>query len=129
MLDNAGIRYWCELKGPLSCLSSTVHLALYRMVCEAVTEGCSHKDVSDICVRIRGGDVQGRRWVVVSIVFHANLVRLPHVRWEDLLPRLVRTTTGIGIKAIQDRAATFGGYVRERALSDGRRISWLMLDL
>jgi glucose-6-phosphate-specific signal transduction histidine kinase len=129
MLDNAGIRYWCELKGPLSCLSSTVHLAIYRMVCEAVAEGCSRKDVSDICVRIRGGDFQGRRWVVVSVAFRANRVRLPHVRWDDLLPRLVRTTTGMGINAIQDRAATFEGYARERALPDGRRISWLMLDL
>ncbi len=129
MLDHAGIRYWCELKGPLSYLSSTVHLALYRMVCEALAEGCSKRDVSDVCVRIRGGDVNGRRWVAVSIVFRANLVRLPHVKWDDMLPRLVRTTTGAGIKAIQDRAAIFEGYARERALPDGKRISWLMLDL
>ena len=129
MLDHAGIRYWCELKGPLSALSSTVHLALYRMVCEALADGCSKRDVSDVCVRIRGGEVNGRRWVVVSIVFRANLVRLPHVRWDDLIPRLMRTTTGTGIKAIQDRAAIFEGYARERSLSDGRRISWLMLDL
>jgi hypothetical protein len=46
-----------------------------------------------------------------------------------MLPRLVRTTTGAGLKAIQDRASIFEGYARERALPDGRRISWLMLDL
>ena len=129
MLDSAGIRYWCELKGPLSSLSSTVHLAIYRMVCEALADGCSKRDVSDVCVRLRGGDVNGRRWVVVSIVFRANLVRLPHVRWDDMLPRLVRTTTGAGIKAIKDRAAIFEGYARERAFQGGRRISWLMRDL
>lgn len=128
MLDRAGMRYWCELRGPLSCLSSTVHLALYRMVCEAVSEGCSRKDVSDVCVRIRSGDEQGRRWVAVSIVFQANAMRLPHVRWEDLLPRLVRTTSGIGLKAIKDRAATFEGYARERDFREGRTISWLMRD-
>lgn len=128
-LDHAGIRYWCELKGPLSSLSSTVHLALYRMICEAIAEGCSKRDISDVCVRVRGGDVDGRRWVAVSIVFRANLVRLPHVRWDDMLPRLMRTTTGAGIKAIDDRAAIFEGYARERDLPDGRRISWLMLDL
>jgi glucose-6-phosphate-specific signal transduction histidine kinase len=129
MLDRAGIRYWCELQGPLSCLSATVHLALYRMVCEAISEGCGNKDVSDICVRIRSGDRQGRRWVVVSIVFQANAARLPHVRWEDLLPRLVRTTSGIGLKAIRDRAATFEGYARDKILPGGRRISWLMRDI
>lgn len=129
MLDHAGIRYWCELKGPLSALSSTVHLALYRMVCEAIAEGCSQRDISDVCVRIRGGDIQGRRWVVVSIVFRANPVRLPHVRWDDMLPRLMRTTTGAGTKAIQDRAAIFEGYARKRAFPDGRRVSWLMLDI
>ncbi|MGC1550591.1 MAG: MASE1 domain-containing protein [Rhodanobacter sp.] len=128
MLHQAGIRYWCELKGPLSQLSSTVHLAIYRMVCEALAEGCSKRDVSDVCVRIRGGEMNGRRWVVVSVVFRANLVRLPHVHWDDLLPRLVRTTTGAGIKAIKDRAAIFEGYARERMLPDGRRISWVMLD-
>jgi signal transduction histidine kinase len=129
MLDHAGIRYWCELTGILSSLSSTTHLALYRMVCEALAEGCSKRDMSDVCVRIRGGYANGRRWVVVSIVFRANPVRLPHVKWDDMLPRLVRTTTGAGLKAIQDRASIFEGYARERALPDGRRISWLMLDL
>jgi glucose-6-phosphate-specific signal transduction histidine kinase len=129
MLDHAGIRYWCELKGPLSALSSTVHLALYRMVCEAITEGCSKRDISDVGVRIRGGDANGRRWAVVSIVFRAHPMRLPYVRWDDMLPRLMRTTTGAGIKAIQDRAAIFEGYARERVSPDGRRISWLMLDL
>ena len=129
MLSHAGIRYWCELDGPLSQLSSVIHVAIYRMVCEALASGCSHKDTSDICVRIHGGEFLGRRWVVVSIVFRANQQRLPHVRWDDLLPRLVRTTTGMGLKAIQDRAETFEGYARERAFPGGRRISWLMRDL
>lgn len=129
MLDHAGVRYWCEFKGPVSYLSSALHLAIYRMVCEAVAEGCAKRDISDICVRVRCGDVNGRRWVAVSIVCRGNLVRLPHVRWDDLLPRLLRTTTGMGTKAIQDRAAAFEGYARARQIPAGRRISWLMLDL
>jgi two-component system, NarL family, sensor histidine kinase FusK len=129
MLDHAGVRYWCELKGPLSRLSSTLHLALYRMVCEAIVLGCSKRDVSDVCVRIRCGEVNARRWVVVSVVFQANSVRLPHVKWDDLTPRLMRTATGGGIKALEDRAAIFEGYARERTLPDGRRIAWLMRDI
>jgi len=129
VLDGAGIRYWCDYKGPVSFLSSTVHLAIYRMVCEAIAEGCLKRDVSDVCVRIRAGDRHGRRWVVVSVLFKRNLVRLPHVKWGELLPRLMRTTTGMGIKAINDRAAAFEGYARERERSQGRSIGWLMLDL
>lgn len=128
MLDHAGIRYWCELKGSLSLLSSTSHLALYRMICEAIVLGCSKRDISDVCVRIRCGMNNGRRWVGVSVVFRANLVRLPHVKWEDLAPRLVRTATGWGIKALEDRAAIFEGSARQRDTPDGRRIAWLMRD-
>jgi two-component system, NarL family, sensor histidine kinase FusK len=129
MLEHAGIRYWCELKGPLSQLSSTLHLALYRMVCEAIAYGCNQRDISDVCVRIRCSSTNGWRWVVVSIVFQANVVRLPHVKWDDLVPRLVRTATGGGIKALADRAAIFEGHARERSLPEGRRIAWLMRDV
>lgn len=128
MLDHAGIRYACDVRGPVSSLSTTVHLAVYRMVCEALAEGLSRKDVSDVCVRVRSGKQSGRRAVVVSIVFRADVVRLSTVRWEDLLPRLIRTTTGLGLKAIKDRAATFEGVVRERVLPDGRRISFVLID-
>jgi two-component system, NarL family, sensor histidine kinase FusK len=129
MLDHAGIRYWCELKGPVSRLSSTVHLALYRMVCEAIVLGCGPRDISDVCVRIRCGKANGRGWVAVSVVFRANRVRLPHVKWDDLSPRLVRTATGGGIKTLEDRAAIFEGYARQRDVPDGRRIAWLMRDI
>lgn len=129
MLDHAGIRYWCELKGPVSQLSSTLHLALYRMVCEAIALGCSPRDISDVCVRIRCGEIDGRRWVVTSVVFRANPVRLPHVKWDDLTVRLVRTATGGGIKTLEDRAAIFEGRARQRDLRDGRRIACLMRDI
>lgn len=129
MLEHAGLRYWCDLKGPLSQLSSTLQLALYRMVCEAIAHGCSQRDISDVCVRVRCGAVDGRHWVVVSVVFRANLARLSHVKWDDLVPRLVRTATGGGIKTLQDRVAVFEGYARLRDIPEGRRIAWLMLDV
>lgn len=128
MLDHAGIRYWCDFRGPISSFSSTLHLALYRMVSEAVAEGLGRKDVSDVCVRVRGGTRNGRRGIVVSIVFSANPMRLPHVRWNDLFPRLVRTTSGLGLKALKDLAATFEGQARERHTPEGRRISFLLMD-
>jgi two-component system, NarL family, sensor histidine kinase FusK len=129
MLDHAGIHYRCELKGPLSQLSSTLHLALYRMTCEAIAYGCAKRDISDVYVRMRCGLVNGRRWVAVSVLFQANLVRLPYVKWTDLVPRLLRTVTGGGIKTLEDRASIFEGYARERSLPNRRSVAWLMWDI
>jgi glucose-6-phosphate-specific signal transduction histidine kinase len=128
ILDEGGARYWCELRGSLRSLSTALHITIYRMVCEAIVEGCSKKDISDIGVRIRGGQHQDRRWVAVSIDFRAHPARLAHVRWEETFPRLVRSASGMGMKVLKDRAVTFEGYARERAMSNGRRISWIILD-
>lgn len=127
MLDEAGMVYWCELRGQLSAFSHAIHLAVYRIIGEAVAEGSVGKNVSDIHVAIRCGRHQ-RPWVVIQIELRANSVRLPHIRWDSLLPRLQRATSGIGHSAIVDRAATFEGKVRVRSMADGKRVSVLLLD-
>jgi len=127
-LDEAGIRYWCDLHRPLSRLSATLHLAVYRVVCEAVADACAGKNVTEIEIRLRCGEHASRWWVVVRISFRADPVRLARVRWDELLPRITRVGSGRGFHAIEDRAATFEGRARERTLPDGRRISVLLLD-
>ena len=129
MLNQAGIRYRCEHKGPLSCLSKALHKALYRMVCEAIAEGCTDKDVSEVCVLMRVGCSDGRYWVVASVTFRSDPIRLPHVRWDELLPQLKRAANGMDLRAVKDRAEIFEGYARERMQRGGRRISWLMRDV
>ncbi|HUW53374.1 MAG TPA: MASE1 domain-containing protein [Rhodanobacter sp.] len=127
-LDEAGIRYWCDLPPPLSCLSATLQLAVYRVVCEAVADACRGKNVTEIDIRLRCGEHVSRWWVVVRISLLADPVRLARVRWDELLPRITRLGSGRGFHAIEDRAATFEGRARERTLPDGRRISVLLLD-
>jgi glucose-6-phosphate-specific signal transduction histidine kinase len=127
-LDRAGIRYWCELRCPLDGLSPTLHLAIYRLVCEAIAEACARKSVTEIGVRLRCGERQGRRWVVLRLLFRADPVRLRSVPWDELLPRVMPASSGRGFHSIQDRAATFEGRARERTLPNGRRISVLLLD-
>ncbi|MDE2156110.1 MAG: MASE1 domain-containing protein [Xanthomonadaceae bacterium] len=127
-LDEAGIRYWCDLRWQLSRFSSTAHLALYRVVCEAVADACIRKSVTEIDVRLRCGEHRGRRWVVARISLRADSKRLPGVRWDELVPRITRASSGRGFQFIQDRAATFEGRARERTLPGGRRISVLLLD-
>lgn len=128
MLEETGIAYWCDLRGPVSVLSSTIHLAIYRLVCEAVADGCSRRDVSDIRVQVRCGRRVDRHWCVVRINLRSRQERTAEVRWDDLLPRVLRTATGLGWPAIEDRAATFEGRAREHRISSGRCISVLLFD-
>ncbi|MBE1162534.1 MASE1 domain-containing protein [Dyella acidiphila] len=128
LLEEGGLTYSCDLRGPLSQLSYTLRLTIYRIVWEAVAEACARKDISDIQLRIRGIHAGGRQGAIVSVHFHADPVRLKQARWDDLLPRIARSTSGLGLQAIRDRAGLFGGRTRTRAWSDGWRISALLFD-
>ncbi|MDG2538508.1 MASE1 domain-containing protein [Dyella jiangningensis] len=128
MLDETGIAYWCDLRGPVSVLSATIHLAIYRLVCEAVADGCTRRDVSDIRVQVRCGRQNGRLWTMVRINLRSRPDTVNEVRWDELLPRVLRTATGLGWPAIEDRAATFEGRAREHLISSGRCISVLLFD-
>ncbi len=127
-LDRAGIRYWCDLRCELDGLSPSLHLAIYRLVCEAIADACARKSVTEIGVRLRCGERNGRRWVVLRLIFRADPARLRSVPWDELLPRVMPASSGRGFHSILDRAATFEGRARERAMPAGRRISVLLLD-
>jgi two-component system, NarL family, sensor histidine kinase FusK len=120
-LHAAGIKYWCDLRGPVNVLSQSMNLAVYRVVCEAILEACLAHEPSDVLVKVRCG-IHGRVWVVTMIDVRWDLARSPHVDWMTLRQRLRISATGLGRKAIEDRAATFNGRVRGRAIRDGRRL-------
>jgi glucose-6-phosphate-specific signal transduction histidine kinase len=126
-LDEAGIAYWCEIGGPkLDELSSNVHLALYRLACEAIAFACAKRNVSRIRVRLRGGSFEDRRWALLCVESHVDYERLSRVRWDDLQPSL--GASGLGLGAIKDRAAVFGGKVRVRSMNEGNRVSIMLFD-
>ena len=128
MLDEAGIRYACDLQGAISRLSTSLHMAIYRTVCEGVGEGCRHRDVSAVSVRVRTGERDGRCWVFVQLKFQRHPTDLAYVDWNQLVPRLKRSSSGLGMRALQDRAASFEGMARHREYPWGRSITCLMLD-
>jgi two-component system, NarL family, sensor histidine kinase FusK len=127
-LDETGVGYWCDLRGPLSRLSQTLHLAIYRLVVEVVADACAKRNLSEVIVRVRCGEKAGRRWALVSIIFRDTAETSSHVRWDELLPRVMRSTSGMGWSGIRDRAMTFEGDAREHLISHGRRVSLLLLD-
>ncbi len=120
-LHEAGIRYWCDLRGPVAAFPRDMSLAVYRVVCEAIAEACLTHEPAEVLVKVRCG-VEGRAWAVVMIDIRWNPERSPHVDWVTLRQRLRVSATGLGREAIEDRAATYGGRLRERALPDGRRV-------
>ncbi|WP_049623292.1 MASE1 domain-containing protein [Frateuria defendens] len=128
-LDEAGIAYWCDTRGTPGLLSSTLQLTLYRLACEAVVDACGRKSASEFRLTLRCGELAGRRGAVLRIESHAHPARLARIQWSELLPHLVRASSGQGRQMIEDRAATFQGRVRERVLPDnGRRLSIILFD-
>lgn len=129
VLNDSGITYRSDIRGPLNELSPAIHLAIYRITCEAVADACIRRDISEIAVLVRCGRSQGRYWVMLRIDCHTHPQQAEQVRWNELIPKVVlRTTSGLGRQAIEDRAATFEGKARERALPNGRRISVILFD-
>ncbi|MBD8900583.1 MASE1 domain-containing protein [Rhodanobacter sp. DHG33] len=120
-LVSAGMKYWCDIRGPVCLVPQPMAMAVYRVVCEAVAEACLTREPSDVLVKIRCG-ISHRAWLVVMVETRRDPIRSLHVAWDLLLQQLQSSTTGLGRKAIEDRAATFGGKVRERPIHDGRRV-------
>ncbi len=125
-LDEAGIGYWCDIRGRgLSMLSSGLHLTLYRLACEAIAHVCAERNVGRIDVRLRGGLTHGRQWAVLRVDGYFEGYS-GQVNWDGLLPLL--GGTGIGIAAIQDRAKVFEGRARSRSMRHSRRVSLMVLE-
>lgn len=128
ILDEAGIAYWCNISGnpQLDGLSTSLHMAAYRVACEAVALACSKRDISHIHLRLRAGSFRTRRWIVLCVDSYVEYERLGRVRWNDLIPAL--GGSGLGMGALKDRAAIFGGQVRTKSLPRGNRISAILFD-
>ncbi|MEO9078906.1 MAG: MASE1 domain-containing protein [Rhodanobacter sp.] len=127
-LDKAGIKYWCNLRGPLNQLSPSLQLAIYRLVCDAIADTCSRKRVTAFSLRLRSGEYRGRLWAVLRLGSQSDQARTADVQWDQLLQHILPASSGRGFQTILDRATTFEGYARDRAIPDGRRISVLLID-
>lgn len=127
LLNEAGVRYWCNLRGPVSGFPQAMHLAAYRIVAEAIAAACADRDVSDVLVKIRCG-TQHRPWLVIMVETRKQQARACQVDWEGLLPNLRLCASGLGHKAIRDRAATFEGSMRERTSPYRGRLTVSLLE-
>lgn len=120
-MHEAGIRYWCDLRGPVGVISREMNLVVYRVACEAIAEACLTHEPAAVLVKIRCGS-KGGAWAVVMIDIRWDPERALRVDWATLRQRLRISTTGLGREAIEGRVATYGGRLRERTMSDGKRV-------
>ena len=125
-LDEGGIVYWCDIQGEIDQLSTSVHMALYRLASEAIALACAKRNVSKVRVRLRGGQSGGRRWAVLCVDSDVDYERLARVRWDDIQSAL--GGSGMGLGALKDRAGIFEGKVHARAHGTGSRISLILFD-
>lgn len=126
-LSEAGISYECEMQGRgLSQLSSDVHIALYRIACEAVVYSLAQKQCVQLTLNVRSGLTHGRRWVVLRLVSREASAFTVAAEWQDLVSRL--GASGLGLAAIEDRARIYGGQVHVQHTLSGLQISALLHD-
>ena len=105
-----------------------LRMTVYRIICEAIADVCSKEDMSDIRVQIRCMEGHGRHAVMVRINLEVDSVRMSYIRWDELHAYVVRTGSGLGLRAIRDRAAIFEGKAKVRVYPGGRLVSALLFD-
>jgi two-component system, NarL family, sensor histidine kinase FusK len=128
VLREAGLSYACELQGGVSRLSHMIRMTVYRIIWEAITDACLKRDVSEVRVRITGRERNGRRGVAITVFFYRSPTLAACVQWDELLPRMIRATSGLGLQAIEDRAAVFEGRVKTRDFHAGHSMNVFLLD-
>lgn len=122
LLQDAGVDYAWDLRGPISLLRHGTSLAIYRIVLETLADACSRRDVAAVRIRLRCGE-QRRSWAVAVVDIQLDPERAARVDWGRLVPRLHLRASGLGRRAIEHQAALFEGAVRERPTPHGQRVT------
>jgi glucose-6-phosphate-specific signal transduction histidine kinase len=131
-VHRAGASYRCDLSGRgLSQLAPDVHMALYRLACEALVYVLSHVPTQHVHLQVRGGYTDGRRWVVMRItgerLASADIPTAPSPEsWKQAMTLL--GASGLGVATIRDRAQIYGGNVHLRDRPQGLSVTLLLHD-
>jgi glucose-6-phosphate-specific signal transduction histidine kinase len=127
-LDECGIRFWCDVRERgIDVLSQGTQIALYRLMCEAVTLACSEWKAAAISARVRTGVFKGRRWVVLLLDVESGDRAAGAIPADDLAMKLA--SSGMGLDALRDRVSLFRGRLKVRQLAHhGMRLGLIIRD-
>lgn len=125
-LDEAGVSYWCEARGDFSKVSSTLHLAVYRLVGECLALTCQDLPPTHVRVRLRAGQRDGQPWVGLRLLASTEADRVAAIRLDDVRLRL--GSAGLNWSAAEDRARSYQGRLRQTQVPRGQVITAVLLD-
>ena len=125
-LDEAGVSYWCDARGDFSVVSPGLHLAVYRLVGEALALACQDLPPTHVRVRLRAGQRAGQAWVGVRLRAWTETDRVAEIRLDDVRIRL--SSAGLSWSAAEDRARSYQGRLRQAQRSEGHVITAVLLD-
>jgi hypothetical protein len=125
-LDEAGVNYWCEARGDFSKVSSTLHLAVYRLVGECLALACQDLPPTHVRVRLRAGQRDGQPWVGLRLRASTEADRVAAIRLDDVRLRL--GSAGLNWSAAEDRARSYQGRLRQAQVPRGKVITAVLLD-
>jgi two-component system, NarL family, sensor histidine kinase FusK len=126
------VPYTCELRGvPLTDLSPSTQLALYRLACEAANYLFEQAFLTHVMVRIRTGATGSRHWAVLQMDgSHARNREGPmpsRAECQQFRERL--GANGAGVEDIRNRTRIYRGAARSRPTANGTRLSLLLHDV
>ena len=125
-LDEAGVSYWCDARGDFSVVSPGLHLAVYRLVGEALALACQDLPPTHVRVRLRAGRRAGQAWVGVRLRAWTEADRVAVIRLDDVRIRL--SSAGLSWSAAEDRARSYQGRLRQAQRPEGHVITAVLLD-
>jgi len=132
-LDEAGVAYSCQIKGRgFGVHSSNLHTMLYRLACESAVYICANLRCTTIRLTLRGGEVDGNRFVVLRAEGSTESVRDDDafVR-EGVRDRLAHKlgATRLDLMELGDLARLFNGQFHVRPQNDKLRLTFLLQDV
>jgi two-component system, NarL family, sensor histidine kinase FusK len=131
-LDEAGIAYRCEITGRgFTRLASSVLTVAYRTACEAITYVTSRLACTKVRLVLRGGETQGRRWVVIRVEGILEDTGIANAVYFVEERKRLGAKLGAGaldVPAMRDQVSIFDGMLHLRASKDNLRITAFLHD-
>lgn len=121
-LDEAGIAYSCEIKGRgFHSLEPAMLAAAYRTICEAIAYACGKITCSMIRLKVRAGQTNGRRWLVVRVQGHCSDDGIASALYYSERRRNLGAKLGAhaqNIDEMRSHVEIFDGHLHVRSLDE-----------
>ena len=132
-LDEAGMAYFCEIKGRgLNQLALCVQAAIYRLACETVVYICGEKTCLTITLSLRGGETNGERWVVLRLEGALQEPQISDPSYKKLECQYLAArfgANGLGLASMRDHARLYEGELHVKSTHEKLRITFLLQDV